>query len=240
MLIFPAIDILGGKAVRLYKGDYNQVTVYSERPWEIAEDFISKGASAIHIVDLDGAREGSAVNMEVVRKIACFPDILTEIGGGIRNQDTVERYLDAGISRVILGTAALNDPVFLRRILALYGERVAVGVDLKDGKVAVKGWLEKSDKDGLTFLRELEDMGVKSVIVTDISKDGAMKGTNLGMYRSIGASTSLKVTASGGVSTLEDVRALKEIGVFGAIIGKAYYTGAIDISEAIRITEGRA
>lgn len=240
MLIFPAIDILGGKAVRLYKGDYNQVTVYSERPWEIAEDFISKGAKAIHIVDLDGAREGSAVNMEVVRKIACFPDILTEIGGGIRNQDTVERYLDAGISRVILGTAALNDPVFLRRILALYGERVAVGVDLKDGKVAVKGWLEKSDKDGLTFLRELEDMGVKSVIVTDISKDGAMKGTNLGMYRSIGASTSLKVTASGGVSTLEDVRALKEIGVFGAIIGKAYYTGAIDISEAIRITEGRA
>ena len=240
MLIFPAIDILGGKAVRLYKGDYNQVTVYSERPWEIAEDFISKGAKAIHIVDLDGAREGSAVNMEVVRKIAYFSNIITEIGGGIRNQDTVERYLDAGISSVILGTAALNDPVFLRRILALYGERVAVGVDLKDGKVAVKGWLEKSDKDGLTFLRELEDMGVKSVIVTDISKDGAMKGTNLGMYRSIGASTSLKVTASGGVSTLEDVRALKEIGVFGAIIGKAYYTGAIDLSEAIRIAEGRA
>ena len=240
MLIFPAIDIIGGKAVRLYKGDYNQVTVYSERPWEIAEDFISKGAKAIHIVDLDGAREGSAVNMEVVRKIACFPDILTEIGGGIRNQDTVKRYFDAGISRVILGTAALNDPVFLRRILALYGERVAVGVDLKDGKVAVKGWLEKSDKDGLTFLRELEDMGVKSVIVTDISKDGAMKGTNLGMYRSIGASTSLKVTASGGVSTLEDVRALKQIGVWGAIIGKAYYTGAIDLSHAIRIAEGRA
>ena len=240
MLIFPAIDILGGKAVRLYKGDYNQVTVYSERPWEIAEDFISKGAKAIHIVDLDGAREGSAVNMDVVRKIACFSDILTEIGGGIRNQDTVERYLDAGISRVILGTAALNDPVFLRRILALYGERIAVGVDLKDGKVAVKGWLEKSDKDGLTFLRELEDMGVKSVIVTDISKDGAMKGTNLEMYRSIVVSTSLKVTASGGVSTLEDVRALKEIGVFGAIIGKAYYTGAIDLSDAIRIAEGIA
>ena len=240
MLIFPAIDILGGKAVRLYKGDYNQVTVYSERPWEIAEDFISKGAKAIHIVDLDGAREGSAVNMDVVRKIACFSEILTEIGGGIRNQDTVERYLDAGISRVILGTAALNDPVFLRRILALYGERIAVGVDLKDGKVAVKGWLEKSDKDGLTFLRELEDMGVKSVIVTDISKDGAMKGTNLEMYRSIGVSTSLKVTASGGVSTLEDVRALKEIGVFGAIIGKAYYTGAIDLSDAIRIAEGIA
>ena len=240
MLILPAIDILGGKAVRLYKGDYNQVTVYSERPWEIAEDFVSKGASAIHIVDLDGAREGSAVNMDVVRKIARFPNMLTEIGGGIRNQDIVERYLDAGISRVILGTAALNDPVFLRRILALYGERVAVGVDLNDGKVAVKGWLEKSDKDGLVFLKELEDMGVKSVIVTDISRDGAMKGTNLEMYRKISAETSLQVTASGGVSTLEDVSALKEIGVWGAIIGKAYYTGAIDLSDAIRIAEGRA
>ena len=239
MLIFPAIDILGGRAVRLYKGDYNQVTVYSERPWEMAEDFVSKGAKAIHIVDLDGAREGSAVNMDVVRKIACFPNILTEIGGGIRNQDTVERYLDAGISRVILGTAALNDPVFLRRILALYGERIAVGVDLKDGKVAVKGWLEKSDKDGLTFLKELEDMGTKSVIVTDISRDGAMKGTNLEMYARIGKETSMKVTASGGVSTLEDVSALKEIGVWGAIIGKAYYTGAIDLSDAIRIAEGR-
>ena len=240
MLIFPAIDILGGKAVRLYKGDYNQVTVYGERPWEIAQDFVSKGASAIHIVDLDGAREGSAVNMDVVRKIACIPNVLTEIGGGIRNRDTVERYLDAGISRVILGTAALNDPVFLKDALKSCGDRIVVGVDLKDGKVAVKGWLEKSDKDGLTFLKELEDMGVKSVIVTDISKDGAMKGTNLGMYRKISAETSLQVTASGGVSTLEDVRALKEIGVWGAIIGKAYYTGAIDLSEAIRIAEETA
>lgn len=240
MVIFPAIDILGGKAVRLYKGDYNQVTVYSTRPWEIAEDFISKGAKAIHIVDLDGARKGSAVNMDVVKKIACYPDIITEIGGGIRNQDTVERYLNAGVSRVILGTAALNDPVFLKESLRNYGERIAVGVDLKDGKVAVKGWLEKSDKDGLDFLKELEDMDVKSVIVTDISKDGAMRGTNLEMYRRIGKETSMKVTASGGVSTMEDVRALKEIGVYAAIIGKAYYTGAIDLAEAIKVAEGRA
>lgn len=240
MVIFPAIDILGGKAVRLYKGDYNQVTVYSTRPWEIAEDFISKGAKAIHIVDLDGAREGSAVNMDVVKKIACYPNIITEIGGGIRNQNTVERYLNAGVSRVILGTAALNDPVFLKESLRKYGERIAVGVDLKDGKVAVKGWLEKSDKDGLDFLKELEDMGVRSVIVTDISKDGAMKGTNLEMYRKIGKETSMKVTASGGVSAMEDIRALKEIGVYAAIIGKAYYTGAIDLEEAIRVAEGRA
>ena len=240
MLIFPAIDILGGKAVRLLRGDYNQVTVYSERPWEIAQDFVSKGAKAIHIVDLDGAREGSAVNMEVVKKIAYFPDVLTEIGGGIRNQATVERYLNAGISRVILGTAALNDPVFLKESIKEYGERIAVGVDLRDGMVAVKGWLEKSDKEGLDFLKELEDLGVKSVIVTDISKDGAMRGTNLEMYARIGRETSMKVTASGGVSTLEDVRALKQIGVWGAIIGKAYYTGAIDLAEAIIVAEGRA
>ena len=240
MVIFPAIDILGGKAVRLYKGDYNQVTVYSTRPWEIAQDFISKGARAIHIVDLDGAREGSAVNMDVVKKIACYPDVITEIGGGIRNQGTVERYLNAGVSRVILGTAALNDPAFLKQALGNYGERIAVGVDLKDGKVAVKGWLEKSDKDGLDFLKELEEIGVRTVIVTDISRDGAMRGTNLEMYRRICTETSMKVTASGGVSTLEDVRALKEIGVYAAIIGKAYYTGAIDLAEAIRTAEGRA
>ncbi|MBR6084672.1 MAG: 1-(5-phosphoribosyl)-5-[Spirochaetales bacterium] len=240
MLIFPAIDILGGKAVRLLRGDYNQVTVYSERPWEIAEDFVSKGAKAIHIVDLDGAREGSAVNIDVVKKIACFPDVITEIGGGIRNQATVERYLNVGISRVILGTAALNDPVFLKDALKNYGERIVVGADLRDGKVAVKGWLEKSDKDGLDFLKELEDLGVGSVIVTDISRDGAMRGTNLEMYARIGRETSMKVTASGGVSTLEDVRALKRIGVWGAIIGKAYYTGAIDLAEAIKVAEGRA
>lgn len=240
MLIFPAIDILDGKAVRLLRGDYNQVTVYSERPWEIAEDFVSKGAKAIHIVDLDGAREGSAVNMDVVKKIACFPDVITEIGGGIRNQATVERYLDAGISRVILGTAALNDPVFLKDALKSYGERIVVGADLRDGKVAIKGWLEKSDKEGLDFLKELEDLGVRSVIVTDISRDGAMRGTNLEMYARIGNETSMQVTASGGVSTLEDVRALKQIGVWGAIIGKAYYTGAIDLEEAIKVAEGRA
>ena len=240
MLIFPAIDILGGKAVRLYKGDYNQVTVYSQRPWEVAEVFISKGCKAIHIVDLDGAREGSAINMDVVKKIAQYPNILTEIGGGIRNLDTVKRYLDAGVSRVILGTAALEDPSFRREALRLYGGRIAVGVDLKDGKVAVKGWLEKSDKDGLAFLHELEDEGVKTAIVTDISKDGAMKGTNLDLYRKIVSEISMDITASGGVSTLDDVRTLKEIGVYGAIIGKAYYTGAIGLEEANAVAEGQS
>ena len=240
MLIFPAIDILGGKAVRLYKGDYNQVTVYSDRPWEIAQTFIEKGCKAIHIVDLDGAREGSAVNMDVVRKIAQYPEIVTEIGGGIRNQDTVQRYLDAGVSRVILGTAALENTAFLKEVLKKYGQKIAVGVDLKDGKVAVKGWLEKSDKDGLEFLKELEDMGVRTAIVTDISKDGAMKGTNLELYKRIVSEVSMDITASGGVSALEDVRTLKEIGVYGAIIGKAYYTGAIRLEDAIAIAEGRS
>ncbi len=233
MVIFPAIDILGGKAVRLLRGDYNQVTVYSDRPWEFAMDFVARGCTALHIVDLDGAREGSAVNLEVVKKIAQVPGLYSEIGGGIRNLDTVDRYLSTGISRVILGTAALKDPAFLRQAVEDYGDRIAVGVDLKDGKVAVKGWLETSQKDGLEFLRELEDLGVKGVIVTDISKDGAMGGTNLELYRTIARTVSMDVTASGGVSTLEDVKALRDIGVHAAIIGKAYYTGAVKLEDAL-------
>lgn len=233
MVLFPAIDILSGKAVRLYKGDYNAVTVYSERPWEFAEDFREKGCSAIHIVDLDGARSGETVNMDTVKRIASVEGLYSEIGGGIRNMETVSRYLEAGVDRVILGTAALNDPTFLKNALREYGNRIAVGVDLKDGKVAVKGWLETSDKEGIQFLKELEDLGVEGVIVTDISRDGAMKGTNLDLYRRINEEVSLKVTASGGVSTLEDVVALKTIGLYGAIIGKAYYTGAIKLNEAL-------
>jgi len=235
MVIFPAIDILGTKAVRLLKGDYNQVTVYSDRPWEFAEDFAKKGCKAIHLVDLDGAREGSAVNISTIEKIARIPDMYSEIGGGIRNKATIERYLNAGISRVILGTAALNDPAFLKSSVSEFGDRIAVGVDLKDGKVAIKGWLETSDKDGLVFLKELEDLGVRGAIVTDISKDGAMKGTNLELYRTIASSVKMDITASGGVSTIDDVRALKEIGVFGAIIGKAYYTGAIKLEDALEV-----
>ena len=236
MVIFPAIDILGGKAVRLLKGDYDKVTVYSDDPYSVARTFVSKGCKAIHIVDLDGAREGSAVNMAIVRTIAQIPDILSEIGGGIRNLDTVFRYLDAGISRVILGTAALENPAFLKEAVGRFGERIAVGVDMKDGKVAVKGWLETSKKDGLEFLRELEDMGVRSAIVTDISRDGAMRGTNLELYKTIASCCKLDITASGGVSSLDDVKALKETGVYGAIIGKAYYTGAIRLEDALEVS----
>ena len=235
MLLFPAIDILGGKAVRLLKGDYAKVTVYNDDPYSVALDFVSKGCKAIHIVDLDGAREGSAVNMEIVRTIARIPGMISEIGGGIRNMNTVCRYLDAGISRVILGTAALEDPAFLDAAVSRFGERIAVGVDLKDGMVAVKGWLETSGKDGLEFIRELEQRGVKTVIVTDISRDGAMKGTNLELYRTICSSCGLDVTASGGVSTLDDIRNLRETGLYAAIIGKAYYTGAVRLEDALEV-----
>ena len=235
MLIFPAIDILGGKAVRLLKGDYNNVTVYNDDPYSVAMDFVKAGCNAIHIVDLDGAREGSAVNMDIVRSIARIPGILLELGGGIRNMDTVCRYLDAGISRVILGTAALEDPVFLDNAVARFGGRIAVGVDLKDGKVAVRGWLETSARDGLDFIRALESRGVRTVIVTDISRDGAMKGTNLDLYKTITSGWSMDITASGGVSTLDDLRNLKASGLYGAIIGKAYYTGAIRLEDALEV-----
>ena len=237
MVLFPAIDILSGKAVRLYKGDYNAVTVYSERPWEFAEDFVDKGCSAIHIVDLDGAKSGETVNIDTVKRIAAVKGLYSEIGGGIRNMETVSRYLEAGVDRVILGTAALKDPWFLKNALREYGDRIAVGVDLKDGKVAVKGWLETSNKDGIEFLKEPEDLGVEGVIVTDISRDGAMKGTNLDLYGRIKEEVSLKVTASGGVSTIEDIVALKSMGLYGAIIGKAYYTGAIKLKEALEALE---
>ena len=235
MLIFPAIDILGGKAVRLLKGDYNKATVYNDDPYSVAMDFVEAGCNTIHIVDLDGAREGSAVNMDIVRSIARIPGILSEIGGGIRNMDTVCRYLDAGISRVILGTAALEDPQFLDSAVERFGSRIAVGVDLKDGRVAVRGWLETSARDGLDFIRELESRGVGTVIVTDISRDGAMKGTNLELYRTITSGCTMDVSASGGVSTLDDLRNLKDAGLYGAIIGKAYYTGAIRLEDALEV-----
>ena len=233
MILFPAIDILGTKAVRLYKGDYNKVTVYSDRPWEFAEDFVKKGCTAIHIVDLDGARTGETINIHIVKRISEVKGLYSEIGGGIRNMETLERYLDAGVSRVILGTAALKDPVFLKEAVRKHGSKIAVGVDLKDGKVAVKGWLETSEKDGIEFLKDLEEIGVESVIVTDISRDGAMKGTNVDLYKRIKNEVSLKVTASGGVSSLLDIKALKALDIYGAIIGKAYYTGDIKLEDAL-------
>ena len=235
MQLFPAIDILNGKAVRLYKGNYSQVTTYNDNPLGVAQIFKSKGCTAVHLVDLDGAKEGRPINLKIVETIAQIPDLYTEIGGGIRNLTTVDAYLSAGVSRVILGTAALNDPKFLQEAINKYQDKIAVGVDINDGLVAVKGWVETTQKDGLEFLKELQGQGVQTAIVTDISKDGAMKGTNLSLYKKIQQTVNMKITASGGISSLEDLKALKKINIHAAIIGKAYYTGAIKLEQALEV-----
>lgn len=233
MLIFPAIDLYGGKAVRLYKGDYQQMTVYSDSPVSVAHDFEQKGAKWVHLVDLEGAKNGTTPNIEVVSQIARESSLLCEIGGGIRNMETVERYFEAGVSRVILGTAAVTDEEFLRKSVGKYGEKIAVGVDIKDGMVAIKGWVEKSEYNAFDFCEKMQKIGVKTIICTDISKDGAMKGANHALYRELSEKFDMQIVASGGVSSMEDVEKLTKLNIYGAIIGKAYYTGAIDLKEAI-------
>lgn len=233
MILFPAIDLYEKKAVRLYKGDYRQMTVYSENPIEIAQAFASAGATHIHMVDLEGAKDGTTPNLSVVEQVARETDLFVEIGGGIRSMDTVARYLNCGVSRVILGTAAVTDPVFLETALKAYGDKIAVGADVKDGMIAIKGWLESSSYTLEAFMERLEALGVSNVICTDISKDGAMKGTNRQLYRDLSKKYSVSITASGGVSTLDDIKALREIDLYGAIIGKAYYMGAIDLKQAL-------
>ena len=236
MLIFPAIDLYEKKAVRLFKGDYENMTVYSENPIEIAQDFVNAGATQIHVVDLEGAKDGTTPNISVVRQIAAETNLFIEIGGGIRDMDTVDAYLSSGVSRVILGTAAVNDRGFLTAAVKKYGDKIAVGADVKDGYIAIKGWLESSALTLDDFLQEMEKIGVKYVICTDISKDGAMRGTNLELYSQLSQKYSMNITASGGVSTLDDVKKLNEMNLYGAIIGKAYYIGAIDLKDALEVT----
>lgn len=237
MIILPAIDLLGRKAVRLLKGDYNQVTVYSDSPLEVARKFKSLGATHIHMVDLDGAKYGTTPNMDIVAEVAENTGLFVEIGGGIRSMETVKKYIDAGVSRVILGTAAICDEAFLKEAVRTYGEKIAVGADVKDGKIAVKGWLEQSDVTLDEFFLKMQNLGVKNIICTDISRDGAMRGTNLELYRELSAKYSLDITASGGVSSIEDVKELRKMNLYGAIIGKAYYTGAVDLKEAIEVAK---
>ncbi|MBQ5717512.1 MAG: 1-(5-phosphoribosyl)-5-[Clostridia bacterium] len=234
--MFPAIDLYEKKAVRLFKGDYENMTVYSENPIEIAQDFVNAGATHIHVVDLEGAKDGTTPNISVVRQIAAETDLFIEIGGGIRDMDTVDAYLSSGVSRVILGTAAVNDREFLTAAVKKYGDKIAVGADVKDGYIAIKGWLESSALTLDDFLQEMEKIGVKYVICTDISKDGAMRGTNLELYSQLSQKYSMNITASGGVSTLDDVKKLNEMNLYGAIIGKAYYIGAIDLKDALEVT----
>ena len=236
MLIFPAIDLYEKKAVRLFKGDYENMTVYSENPIEIAQDFVNAGATHIHVVDLEGAKDGTTPNISVVRQIAAETDLFIEIGGGIRDMDTVDAYLSSGVSRVILGTAAVNDREFLTAAVKKYGDKIAVGADVKDGYIAIKGWLESSALTLDDFLQEMEKIGVKYIICTDISKDGAMRGTNLELYSQLSQKYSMNITASGGVSTLDDIKKLNEMNLYGAIIGKAYYIGAIDLKDALEVT----
>jgi len=237
MLILPAIDLSGGEVVRLLHGDYNQKTVFKIKPADAARSFREAGAKVMHVVDLDGAKSGKAENADVIEEIVRESGLFVEVGGGIRNPETVKRYLDAGVGRVILGTAALRDPEFLEDMVHTYGGKIAVGVDIKNGMVAVSGWLEDDGVRYEDFLDRLEKLGVKNVIVTDISKDGAMQGTNRSLYEEISAKYSFDVTASGGVSTLDDVRALVKMNIYGAIVGRAIYNGSIDLSEAVKVTE---
>lgn len=233
MNLFPAIDLFDGCAVRLLRGDYAQMTVYSRNPLAVAQTFQDCGAKYIHLVDLEGAKYGTSPNLDTVTRIARETRLFTEIGGGIRSMQTAQTYLDAGVDRIILGTAAVHDRAFLLDALYHFGDAVAVGIDIREGQVATHGWTQKSGLDAFSFCRELQDLGVKNIICTDISKDGAMQGTNRTLYRRLQGTLSLDITASGGVSTLDDIRALREMALYGAILGKAYYTGAIDLREAL-------
>lgn len=237
MIILPAIDLYEKKAVRLYKGDYENMTVYSENPLRVAEDFRNKGASWIHMVDLEGAKDGTVPNLDIVKQVAQETGLLVEIGGGIRSIKTAEKYFEAGVSRIILGTAAVNDEAFLKTAVGRYGSAVAVGADIKDGYVAIKGWLEKSSYTLRDFMKKMQKLGVETVICTDISRDGAMKGTNLRLYSELSAEFSMNIIASGGVSSMKDIRELKKMDIYGAILGKAYYTGAVDLGDAIEEAE---
>ena len=237
MQLFPAIDLYGEKAVRLYKGDYAQMTVYSDNPLSVAKEFEKLGATNIHLVDLEGAKDGTTPNIKVVESIVKNTNLFTEIGGGIRSIDTVKKYLNIGVNRVILGTAAVNDKEFLKNAVQTFGDKIAVGVDVYIGFVAIKGWIEKTNIDCFEFLKEMQEIGVKTIICTDISKDGAMQGTNRKLYQELSNKFNIDIVASGGVSTLDDIKALKDLGLYGAIIGKAYYIGAINLVEALEVAK---
>lgn len=234
MKIFPAIDLYGGKAVRLYKGDYNQMTVFSDSPVSVAESFRGGGAEHLHIVDLEGAKTGRTSNAGLVNEIVRSSGLRVQIGGGIRDENVIKSFLDAGAARVILGTAAVTNRDFLDKAVSKYGEKIAVGVDIRGESIAIKGWTETAPLNYLDFFRRLEKIGVQTVICTDISKDGAMKGTNLPLYSELSKLFEIDIIASGGISSLSDIGALREMKIYGAILGKALYTGDISLEQAIK------
>lgn len=235
MILFPAIDLYEGKAVRLYKGDYNKMTVYSDNPISVALEFVKSGCSHVHIVDLEGAKSGTTPNFETVKRIKKESGAFCEIGGGIRSIEVIEKYVGAGLDRIILGTAAVKDRALLEKAVKKYGDKIAVGMDVRDGKVSVSGWQEDSGVGQMEFAGYLNGIGVKYVICTDISRDGAMRGVNRELYRTLSDEFSLKITASGGVSSIDDLKALRDMNLYAAIIGKAYYTGAIDLKKAVEL-----
>lgn len=234
MQIFPAIDLSGGQVVRLYQGDYDKMTVYGADPCAVARDFVAAGAKYLHVVDLDGAKDGTLANFETIAALAKQGGLFIEVGGGIRTEERIQKYLDLGVSRCILGTIAVKDFEFTKRMAQKYGDKIAVGVDARDGYVAVSGWLETSKEKGVDFCRRLRDAGVKTVIYTDISRDGAEQGTNLALYRELSEIQGLNITASGGVSSIAELKELQTIGTHAAILGKALYTGRLDLREVIK------
>lgn len=236
MELFPAIDLRNGQAVRLFQGDYDQMTVYSQDPVQIARDFKAKGARNLHLVDLDGAKDGKLINFETIQRIVLDTDLFVEVGGGIRDEERIGQYLELGVGRVILGTVAVKEPEFLEQMVKKYGEKIAVGVDAKDGYVAINGWKEVTDKESMEFCRYLRDIGVKTVIYTDIAKDGGLQGTNLDAYEALSKIEGLDIVASGGISFEKEITALKEK-VYGAILGKALYSGILDLERAIELAE---
>lgn len=237
MEIFPAIDLKDGQAVRLFQGDYDQMTVYSNSPVEVARGFKAKGATNLHLVDLDGAKDGKLVNFETIKAIVKDVDVFVQVGGGIRDEERIRQYLDLGVSRVILGTIATQDFDFVVKMVEKYGEKIAVGVDVKDGFVAINGWKEITDIEGMEFCRKLKGIGLKTVIYTDISKDGGMQGTNIAAYEKLAEIQGLDIVASGGISFEHEIETLRDNKTYGAILGKAIYTGAIDLEKAIRLSK---
>ena len=235
MELFPAIDLRGGQVVRLTHGDFARMDVYSDNPLAIAQQFHAAGAKNLHVVDLDGAKDGAPVNFEAVRLIAEQSGLFVEIGGGIRDEKRIQSYLDLGVGRVILGTVALEDFDFTQKMIATYGPKIAVGVDAKDGQVAVRGWLESSGTDSIAFCERLCAAGVDTIIYTDIAKDGAMQGTNIDVYRLLSQKVTCNIMASGGISDLHEIEILRDMGLYGAILGKALYIGKLDLKEALAL-----
>lgn len=239
--IYPAIDIRGGKCVRLIQGDYNRETVYNDNPLEVAREWERLGGTFIHLVDLDGAKAGHPVNDDIIRSIASAVQVPVQVGGGLRTRADVDRVLSLGVSRVILGTAAIEDRAFTEEVLGTYGDKITIGLDARNGYVATRGWLETSEVKAEELARELAAKGAETFIFTDISRDGMMQGPNVEAILSLAKSSGRQVIASGGVSTMDDLLKLSshaKEGIGGAIVGKALYTGSIQLDEAIRAVAG--